>query len=144
MAFLRACAAWLLVALWLPASSHLHLEHLGVIHEIHPDHVAEHAHCHAAPSTDPAPGHHEHGAAHHAAADGECVIAHAGACLEAPVGAAPPPLLPPPPELPISLIPAPVTLSETGPPGTAPPFLRSSWHFLLRAALPVRAPSLAS
>jgi hypothetical protein len=30
--------ALLLVAFWLPASSHVHLQHLGLIHEIHEDH----------------------------------------------------------------------------------------------------------
>jgi hypothetical protein len=55
-------------------------------------------------------------------------------------------------EVPLCLVPArwmsmlPVTPEAIGlaPPGTAPPELSTSWQFLLRASLPVRAPSFVS
>jgi hypothetical protein len=130
-------AALLLVAFWLPASSHVHLRHFGLIHEIHEDH--QHHDSGEAPS-----GHHEHGADNHAAADGECLLSSGTTGWELPWGGLH--------EIPFFLVPAPslsvlpVTPEPVGlaPPGTAPPEYPTSWQFLLRAALPVRAPSLVS
>jgi hypothetical protein len=133
----RSIVALLLVAFWLPASSHVHLQHLGLIHEIHEDH-----HHHEGES--PNPGQHEHGAKNHAAADGECLLLSGGSGLDlswcgltalggdfdfAPA---------------FARLPAPREASGLAPPGTGPPEIPRSWQFLLRAALPIRAPSLVS
>jgi len=129
--------ALLLVAFWLPASSHVHLQHLGLIHEIHEDH---HHHDHG----DSEPGHHEHGADNHAAADGECLVSSGTSELDLPWGGFN--------ELGFDFVPALsgsvllVTREATGlaPPGNGPPGFSASWQFLLRVALPVRAPSSVS
>jgi hypothetical protein len=129
--------ALLLVAFWLPASSHVHLQHFGLIHEIHEDH---HHHDHG----DAPPGHHEHGADNHAAADGECLNSPGTSGLDLPWAGVN--------ELSVDFAPAlsgstaRVMHEATGlaPPGTGPPWIPTSWQFLLRAALPVRAPSSVS
>lgn len=129
--------ALLLTAFWLPASSHVHLQHFGLIHEIHADH---HHHDHG----DAESSHHEHGADNHAAADGECLLSSGTTGWGLPWGGLH--------EIPFDIVPAlsvsvlPATPEAVGlaPPGAAPPEYPASWQFLLRAALPVRAPSFVS
>ncbi|MGE3313014.1 MAG: hypothetical protein AB7O66_23850 [Limisphaerales bacterium] len=129
--------ALVLVAFWLPASSHAHLQHFGLIHEVHADH---HHDDHGKAKS----GHHEHGADNHAAADGECLLSSGTTGWELLWGGLN--------GIPLDLVPArsvrvlPVTLEAVGlaPPGSAPPEFSTSWQFLLRAALPVRAPSFVS
>ena len=129
----------LLLALWLPASSHALLQHVGFIHQIHAH--DEHADDgHAADS----PGSHEHDTNNHDAADG-LVLAPAGK-VQAPL-----PVLAP--MLAWLTLPLVMALHESSgsalhsglsTPGTAPPELSPCWQFSSRTALPVRAPSLAS
>ncbi len=135
--WMRTLVALLLIASWLPASSHVHLQHFGLIHQIHEDH---HHHEHG----DGEPGHHEHGADNHAAADGECLVSSGSSALDLPwAGSA---------QLGFDFVPAlsalglPTEREAAGlaPPCTGPPGFSRSWQFLLRAALPVRAPSFAS
>ena len=133
--------ALLLVAFWLPASSHVHLQHLGLIHQVHADH---HPHHHDHDHGDAPPGHHEHGAGNHAAADGECLNSLVTSGWDLPWAGGY--------ELSLDIVPTfsgdtPLAMREaTGlaPPGTGPPGFSASWQFLLRAALPVRAPSFVS
>ncbi len=122
----------LLVALWLPASSHVLLEHLGLIHEAHSDHDSD--------ST----GSHEHDDDNHSVADGNCLLTPTGVKVPAPQQA-----------FPLSLIgylakewafdlDRHQIPSGLAPPGTTPPELSHRWQFSSRAALPVRAPSFVS
>ena len=115
---LKAMIAILMLALWVPATSHELLESAGVIHQPH-----------AAADSD-----HDH-----AAADGLVLLPSS---VNAPVtGAALVCLLPA-----ISfLLPEPVEtrLTHQIDSGTSPP-LPNAWQFVHRAALPVRAPSFAS
>lgn len=135
--FARRIVALLLVAFWLPASSHVHLQHFGLIHEIHEDH-------HHHDQGDAPPGHHEHGADNHAAADGQCILTCGGPALDLPgfvfvvVGLDF--------DWDAMVLAAPSLLDSSGlaPPCTGPPEIPRSWQFLLRAALPVRAPSFVS
>ena len=129
--------ALLLLALWVPLTSHELLEQAGFIH--HSDHVVA-----AANAADT----HDHGSddgdGDHDAADGLCRIDWGGVTLKGPAAAA---VL-----LPLWLtvgedifrqIPGLVALKAT-PPGwslSPPPERAASWHFALRAALPARAPS---
>ncbi len=136
----RCIVAWLLVAFWLPASSHVHLQQFGLIHELHEDHPDHQDHDDGSPGS----GHHEHGADNHAAADGECLLSSgtAGSDLswdrlnEFGFGFVP--------ALSDSLLLAAPEATGLAPPGTGPPGFSASWQFLLRAALPVRAPSSVS
>ena len=122
----------LLLALWLPASSHALLEYAGLIHERHASHDADSS------------GSHKHDSDNHEAADGKCALSSTHVRVPPPDGAAVP--MPfcavglnwasefhveqPPSGLP--------------PPGTAPPQLSHRWQFSFRTALPARAPSLIS
>lgn len=127
--------ALLLVAFWLPASSHALLEYAGVIHERHADHDD-----HDAESS----GSHEHDAGNHDAADGKYAPSSTLVRVSPPDTVASPLLFCGPglnwtSELHLDPLP-----SGLAPPGSAPPVLRSGWQFLFRAALPARAPSFAS
>lgn len=127
--------ALLLVAIWLPASSHVHLQHFGLIHEIHQDH---HHHDHGDTPT----GHHEHGADNHAAADGECLPSSGTLEWEMPwdeLNGIPFDLVP---SLWVGVLPLTPEADGLAPPGTAPPQFSTSWQFFVRTALPIRAPSL--
>ncbi len=122
----------LLVAVWLPGSSHALLQYAGLIHELHVDHDAD------------AAGSHEHDADDHDVADGICVLSSAQVNVPMPEADASPLLL--------GLFGLErgsefnVELSASGlaPPGTAPPQLSHSWQFSFRTALPPRAPSFVS
>ena len=131
---LRAIVALLLVAFWLPASSHALLEYAGLIHERHADHDD-----HEAESS----GSHEHDADNHDAADGKYAPSSTLVRVPLPDSIAMPMFFAPglnwASELRIEPPPA-----GLAPPGTAPPQLSHGWQFSFRAALPVRAPSLAS
>jgi hypothetical protein len=113
--------ALLLAALWFPASSHAWLECTGFIHSAQD-------------------GHQE---TTHEAANGHCEFEPAQLTTQAPALSTAPwlalavddswGLLPS--RSPVRLIPC---------PGTAPPELTRTWHFIERMALPGRAPSLAT
>ena len=57
---LRLFVSLVLVAVWLPASSHALLKHFELIHQTHADHDTD------------SDGSHEHDADNHEAADGKC------------------------------------------------------------------------
>ena len=129
---LRSIVTVLLVAVWLPASSHTLLEYFELIHQVHADHDTD------------SDGSHEHDADNHEAADGKCALASTHVSVPGPnmvassllfgllgVGS--------PSELHVERQP-----SGLAPPGTAPPQLSARWQFSFRTALPARAPSLIS
>lgn len=128
--WLKTIVTMLLLAVWLPGSSHSLLESLELIHQHHGE-----------------PDSSSQDADDHDVADGICRIESDR--VQAPQR-----------ELSASLLPLGWTDSSltvtalfqaslslpTGlaPPGTAPPQLSHCWQFSFRAALPVRAPSFAS
>jgi hypothetical protein len=120
---LKIIIALLLVALWLPASSHALLEHFGLIHQTHAGHTHH---------DDEGEGSsHEHGSHNHHAADG-LMIAPAGKVKS------------PAPEFvatPVWLTALLWTAPGLAPPHATPVELSRRWQFVSRAALPVRAPS---
>jgi hypothetical protein len=128
----------LLVALWLPASSHAWLQRVGWIHQQHIHEGETHADVH---HHEDSHDQHEHDAHNHAAADGACLIPSGKIHVLAPVLAATPAWLQ------VASLTAPADLislalhSGLSPPGTSPPELSNIWQFSSRAALPVRAPS---
>jgi len=129
---LRSIVAVLLTAVWLPASSHVLLEHCELIHQVHADHDADSG------------GSHGHDADNHKAADGKCALASTHVSIPPPNLVAIPSLLcllgfNSPSELHGGRQP-----SGLAPPGTAPPQLSHRWQFSFRTALPARAPSLIS
>ena len=128
---LRAIVSLLLVALWLPASSHALLEHFEVIHQVHADHEADSADSH------------EHDADNHEAADGVCMLSSSHVTVPLP-DSIPMPMFCAPGLHWASELHAGQQPSGLAPPGTAPPQLSHGWQFSFRAALPARAPSLAS
>lgn len=125
----RALLSALMVAIWLPASSHALLEFAGLIHARHADHEVG------------ATSSHTHDSGDHDAADGQClrpasglspVPAHPGWMplwigLPAQAGAPAPGATAPTPAL--------------GARGTVPPEVCRGWQFVVRAAAQVRAPS---
>lgn len=124
--------ALILLAAWPVMTSHGLLQHWGVIHEVHAHHDGD-------------GGSHEHDSDSHAFADGGYVKGSSIIQVMKPLS---------------SVVPIPfanaamlalvftvqreVRPSGPAPPGTAPPELSHTWQFSLRAALPGRAPSLAS
>ena len=131
----------LLVAIWLPASSHTLLQNAGLIHEQHELDHDEHSDInHHADSDAP----HEHDGDNHAAADGFCLLSSGKVQVPAPV------LVAAPGWLMVARLTQPVeesgALLRSGlsPPGLAPPEFQHRWQFFFRAALPARAPSLIS
>jgi hypothetical protein len=129
--WLKTIVTMVLLALWLPATSHAWLEQAGWIH-------TSHAEAHDASGAD--------NDDNHDAADGLCRIAS----TDVPV---------PSPELTARLSLASAAFSVTraawweaalalpdgpDPPGAAPPELSHTWQFSSRASLPARAPSLIS
>ena len=113
-----------MVALWLPAASHCLLEDIGWIHE------------------DPAAADGDFG---HDAADGNCHLVASNPSLKW-LGLTEDILLWNPGLLAVDWsFEALPNVSKPDVPGTAPPSKRlHCWQFLFRAALPARAPSLAS
>jgi hypothetical protein len=117
----------LLLALWLPATSHTLLEQAGWIHT---------AHAGDAPDSDN----------DHDAADGICRFASTHVQVPQPEMCAGPLLGSLDFSLTLAaLFEASLALpSGPAPPGTAPPELAPSWQFSFRASLPPRAPALIS
>jgi hypothetical protein len=136
---LKTIVTLMLVALWLPASSHALLQHAGVIHVIH-SHDDQGEHRHDADSS----GSHEHDADNHDAADGLCLVSSGK------VSPAKPDALPLLPWLMATVRSAAEPTSALhahcgpSPPGTAAPDVSRGWQFSFRAALPIRAPSFVS
>ncbi len=121
----------LLVAIWLPASSHVLLETFGLIHGQHADQGHDD---HSYPD-----GSHEHDSADHDAADGVCRPATFEVKFSAP------------PAVVSTLLNALLAvegmrwLPESPALSThALPELSKGWQFSFRTALPARAPSLVS
>jgi hypothetical protein len=120
---LRTVAVLLLLAFWVPASSHALMEHAGLIHT--------------------ADAHHDE---HHDAADGICVNASGHVQAPQPLHVAFAPLA----QLEVWLAATAILdgsvaeASGPAPPGVAPPELPQTWHFVSRTALPARAPSYLS
>jgi hypothetical protein len=118
---LKTVAVLLLLALWVPASSHALMERAGMIHTADAQHDDDHA-----------------------AADGLCVSAATHVQAPQPTCALVPGLaanvefwLPA-----LAVLDGKVTeASGPAPPGVAPPELPQTWHFVSRTALPARAPS---
>jgi len=129
---LRLVITPLLVAVWLPASSHALLQYAGLIHSRQADHDGDSS------------ASHERNEHDHDAADGLCALSstHVGVPCPAAVSTGFPPCLVGfgwASEHNIELRP-----SGLSPPGTAPPQLSHRWQFAFRTALPARAPSLIS
>jgi hypothetical protein len=129
---LRSIVSVLLVAFWLPASSHALLQYAGLIHGQHADHDAD------------SPGSHEDDTDNHEAADGNCVLSSTHVGVPVPDAAVMPILFCAPgldwtSEFHVELHP-----SGLAPPGPAPPHLSHCWQFSSRTALPARAPSRIS
>jgi hypothetical protein len=152
--------AVLLVAIWPAVTSHTLLEFLGVIHVAHHDtaiigksawehphhhhhHGEGHSHHHPAENGAERGGQNEDSDDHHIFADGDYAWTHGGKTLTKPelsvcgspalfCGSS------------LNLVEAELDSPGPAPPGTAPPLLQKSWQFFLRAAVPVRAPSIIS
>lgn len=145
--YVRMLVALLLVALWLPASSHVHLERLGLIHQVHAEHH-HHGHANDGDADDHGDSQPVEGEQHtsgHDAADGNLVQVSSDGGVDGSRLAA----LPVAPcldfaEMAPSLPPASPDHTGLEPPGVAPPESIQRWHFASRAALPVRAPSFVS
>lgn len=164
MGLVRKIVAVILVAIWPAVTSHTLLESLGVIHVAHHETVEtakggrERHHQHDHHGEGHSHDHHQHQHAdngaerghqneqrddHHIFADGDYAWTNAGKTLTKP-------------ELSVcgslaffcasSLNAVEAELDSPGPapPGTAPPLLQKTWQFSLRAAVPVRAPSIIS
>jgi len=129
---LRSIASLLLVAVWLPASSHALLEHFELIHQVHADHDTDSS------------GSHEHDADNHEAADGKCALASTHVSVPMPDTVASPSLFCLLGFDSASEFHVERQSSGLAPPGTAPPQLSHRWQFSFRTALPARAPSLIS
>jgi hypothetical protein len=127
--WVRTFVAMLLLAIWPAVTSHALLEQAGLIHEAHDDHHG-------------GDGSHEHNSDNHAFADGDYASGNSAKSVKKPefsvVSTA---LLQTAPSLSVFVRNDP---PGPAPPGTAPPHLLKSWSFLLRTALPVRAPSSIS
>lgn len=130
MSLLRKMMVLLLLALWLPSSSHTFLEALDIIHPHTHDLAAEHAH---------EDGHEHDEADRHEAADGMVRAQR----MDENTPAAP---------LQFVLLSDANILSDLvravaeqqiliEAPSTVPPELQPRWQFIVRAAPPVRAPS---
>lgn len=120
----------LLVAVWLPESSHALLESLELIHQHHGQ----------ADSS-------SRGGDNHEAADGNCRVESNHVQVPQPVLSGP--LLPRESAdypLPVAAFIEDLLTLPNGPapPGAAPPELSHCWQFFFRTALPARAPSLIS
>ena len=138
MRHVRFSLAVLLAMLWLPVSSHGLLVALELIHD-HDDHRT---------SIQGSSAHHDEGQDEHGddhdAADGNCLASAAQIDLSpANVSTLPWITLPELGEILTSVLLSRANLG-LAPPGVAPPDLVPCWIFVRRAALPARAPSLAS
>ena len=122
----RTFCAIVLLALWPAVTSHALLQQAGLIHEFHDDHHG-------------GEGSHEHNSENHDFADGDYTSATGAKALQKPDTVVCTELWQAVSECSIRLR---YDAPGPAPPGTAPPLLQKSWSFLLRTALPVRAPSL--
>jgi len=133
VSWLRRTAALVLLALWVPATSHCRIENLPGLEFLS---CCQHA------GAEQSPAHHDNDCA----TDG-CAAVESGLYYKAdqPHAAPEAPL----PALIVSLL----SLADLGQttawiprpaPSTSPPVLSRTWQFALRAALPVRAPSHSS
>jgi hypothetical protein len=120
----------LLLAIWPAITSHALLQHVGLIHEVHDDHHGD-------------GGSHEHNDDHHIFADGDYTFTSAAKTVSKPESSS---KVAPSDYHFLSYFPVDLRIDPPGPapPGAALPHLQQSWQFLLRAALPVRAPSFIS
>jgi hypothetical protein len=126
----RKILVMLLLAIWPAVSSHALLELAEAIHVVHDDHHN-------------GDGSHEQNDDNHAFADGDYTAGTAAKSLKKPDS----PVVSTELLQRVSYISAFFGENDSpgpAPPGTAPPLLQKSWSFLLRAALPVRAPSCIS
>jgi hypothetical protein len=121
----------LLVALWLPASSHALLNHFALIHQVHADHDQH------------SDGSHEHDADNHELADGKCALSSTHLSVPVPGTVATTFLLSKFGLEWTSEFQAAPHPSGLAPPGTAPPQFSHCWQFSFRTAS-ARAPSLIS
>ena len=124
MRVLKAATVLVVLAFWLPATSHALLENAGVIHTADSQHDDDHD-----------------------AADGLCVNAATHVQVpQANLHLSSAPLVQFEVWLAASAGVDGSVLEATGPapPGVAPPELPQTWHFISRAALPARAPSYLS
>lgn len=131
MRHLRIMVAWAMLAFWPVLTSHSLLQNWGIIHEVHADHNGE-------GKT------HEHHSDDHPFADGDYLKGSGSVQLTKPHNLAG--IIP---FATVALLALAFTLEDScsgglAPPGAAPPELVHTWQFSFRAALPVRAPSLAS
>ena len=123
--------AVVLVALWPAVTSHTLLELSALIHVVHDDHHL------------PGEDSHEHNADNHLFADGDYISPTAAKVLLKPA-------FPTQWTIPAlaaafsSLADVRVDAPGPAPPDSEPDFLQQNWHFSLRTALPVRAPSFLS
>jgi hypothetical protein len=121
----------LVVAFWLPVSSHALLKSAGVIHQVHTDHDHD------------SDGSHEHDSDNHDVADGKCALSPTHVSVPLPDASAMPIFYALGSDWASELRVEPPS-SGLAPPGTAPPQLSHCWQFAFRTALPARAPSLIS
>ena len=128
--------AAVLLAFWPAVSSHAFLQVWGLIHLTHAD-----------PGWDPGSpeGSHDHHDNDHEVADGQCRLSTQSVVAPGPLLVATPLWLC---GWMLARVPLPSDdeppASGVAPPSSAPPELLHRWQFSLRAALPVRAPSLVS
>lgn len=127
---MRKTVALLLLAVWPLVTSHVLLEHSGLIH-------AEPA------AHQPGSDSHEHDADHHEFADGGYVPGSGGISLIKPMAARSAFHSARPLEM-VLLVRRELFHNGPAPPGTAPPELSYGWQFFIRAALPIRAPTFIS
>lgn len=132
MRLVRNIVALALLAFWPVLTSHVLLQHWGVIHEIHAHH-------------DDSDGSHEHGPDNHALADGDYLRGSSSTPAIkslAPVSSNP--------VVRATLLALNFCIERDlwsggrAPPGAAPTELSHTWQFSFRAALPARAPSHSS
>jgi len=123
--FLRVLVAWLLLAVWPVAASHTWLEGLGAIHGAESDEPTSHC-----------AGEHQH-CGNHELADGGCRLENPEVTVPALTTASWAALV-------AQIFLVVPKAADALRPDPSPPDLRVSWVFYSRAALPPRAPSLAS
>ena len=143
--WLKTGVTLLLLAVWLPASSHAFLQQVGFIHQVHEHDEAAEADHHSDAAPHPDAGHpHEHGADTHAAADGLFVASSAKVQLAKPSVVEVLPWLAAAVLISAEVPSVLAAHSGPAPPGVAPPECSHRWQFSFRATLPIRAPSVLS
>lgn len=125
---LKGIVTMLLLAIWLPATSHSLLELSGLIHQEH----------HVAGDADSDSDH------DHDVADGVCAMVSAATPLIKVTSSTPLFYFAAYPAVDFSAIDQQSQSLPLNGLGTSPPLLPSSWQFIHRAAIPARAPSFVS